>query len=756
MKLLDPWARSGLRSAGTLILFALALLHATGVWPLAPLAQLDRAIYDARLRWTMPATLDERVVIIDVDEHSLSQLGQWPWPHERLARLVNELVQRQAVAALGIDAVFAEPGRRSGLETLNRLARDPKTGSPAVATWLSRHNDAVDEDILLARALEGKPVVLGYYLISGPSAPRSGNLPPPLVPAPMSADHAGMLFWSGYGANIPILAKAATGGFFNAVISPDGVVRAAPLVAELDGALYSSLALNTLAASRGGVKTVQLWSTAARAISGLTVEFAGGGSLRLPLDQHGTALIPYRGPGGPAARSYRYIPASDVLLGQLPPKSLAGHIALLGFSTPGLMDLRATPVGRAYPGVEIHANLISGMLDGQLPEVPDYAPGYEVLCLIAAGLVLIIGLPALPLPWALILGLGTATVLTGLNTWLFLRHDLVLPLASGLTTTLAALVLNMGLGYLSESRSKRDLAQRFARYVPPELVHQILRAPEQYSMQAKATQLTVLFCDVRGFTRICESMAPLEVQALINDVLTRLTGVIRSHGGTIDKYIGDCVMAFWGAPVPTPDHAARAMQAAWAMTQAIATFNTSRTEQGLEPMRVGIGINTGVMSVGNMGSDMRLAYTVMGDAVNLAARLEQLTRVYDVDIIASDATRSQAGAGLVWQALGTARVRGRQQAVALYTLRAEPGTLPSAPLREELALWNQARAAWRQGDTALAHAKIRILTNSYVNYFLYQLASQRMNARADEFESYDPMAENDSLDTAPPEHTASQ
>ncbi|MDR0275088.1 MAG: adenylate/guanylate cyclase domain-containing protein [Burkholderiaceae bacterium] len=758
MKLLRPWARSGPRVAGTLILVLAALLHAAGVWSLKPLAQLDRVIYDARLRWTMPGTPDERVVIIDVDEHSLSQLGQWPWPREHLAQLVDELTERQAVAALGIDAVFAEPGRRSGLAALQKLARDPKAGDPAVAAWLHRLGDAINEDAILSRALRGKPVVLGYYFIGAPGSPRSGNLPPPLAPAPAGTGFAGLLSWSGYSANLPVLTRAAGGGFFNAVIDADGVVRSVPVVAELDGALYGSLALGTLAASRGGIKTVRLSSTgdspAARALNGLTAEFADGSSLRLPLDLRGTALTPYRGPGGAAGGSYRYISAADVLLGKLPPQSLAGRIALLGFSAPGLMDLRTTPVGEAYPGVEIHANLISGMLDGNLPQSPDYARGYEILGLIAAGLVLVIGLPALSLPWALALGLSTAAALAGLNTWLFLRHGLVLPLADSLAATLAALVLNMGWGYLVESRAKRDLARRFASYVPPELVRQILHDPRQYSMQAKATQLTVLFCDVRGFTRICESMAPLEVQALINDMLTRLTRVIRDHGGTIDKYIGDCVMAFWGAPLPAPDHATRAVQAAWAMTQAIAQFNVVRAAQGQEPMRIGIGINTGVMSVGNMGSEMRTAYTVMGDAVNLAARLEQLTRVYDVDIIASGATRAQAGPDLLWQALGAARVRGRQQPTDIYALRAEPGTAPSAALDAELALWNQARAAWRQGDTDATLIKIQSLANSYADCFLYQLASRRMTAPADQFERYDPMAENNAPETAPPQSAA--
>ena len=745
MKLPGPWARRGGRVLATLVIVVLAMLHAAGAWSLLPLAQLDRAIYDARLRWTMPATPDDRVVIVDIDEASLAQFGQWPWSRERLAQLVDELVVRQSVAALGIDAVFAEPERNPGLRALRELAADRQRGDPAVADWLARHQGAVDADDTLAQALRGKPVALGYYLTSDREGRRAGSLPPPLVPAPGAAAFSGLLAWDGYGANIGALTRsAATGGFFNAVADADGVVRSVPMVAGLDGAVYESFALATLRASRGGSGSARLLSTNGqthgRALTGLEVGLGDGSHLQVPLDPRGTALVPYRGPGGAGAGSYRYISAADVLRGTLASGSLAGKIVLVGFTTPGLMDLRATPAGEAFPGVEVHANLISGMLDGRIPQRPDYARGYDLLSLALAGVVLVAGLPALPVLGALALGLGTAAVLAGLNTWLFLGHDLVLPLATGLVMTLAALALNMGWGYFAESRAKRDLAQRFATYVPPELVREMLRNPERYSMKARAEELTVLFCDMRGFTRVSEAMEPLEVQALINDVLTRLTRVIRAHRGTIDKYIGDCVMAFWGAPVPAADHAAQAVRAAWAMTEAIAELNAERAAQGQEPVRVGIGINTGIMSVGDMGTDIRLAYTVMGDAVNLAARLEGLTRVYDVDIVASDTTRVRAGEGLVWQALDTVRVKGRQQPVDVFALRAPPDAAPSEALAAELALWSQALADWRAGDLVSANAKVQKLAHQNANYFLYRLYAERVASYMNASQEREPAA----------------
>ena len=710
----------------TAALVLLAVAHAAGLWSLAALHRLDEALYDRRLQLTMPQTLDERIVIIDIDERSLARVGQWPWSRARVAALVRELTERQQVAALALDAVFAEPDRSSGLQNLERLAREDLQHDPAFADWLARAAPQLDYDGVLARALQQGPVALGYYLSSDRDARRSGTLPRPL--AEVDAPPPGMLHWDGYGSNIaPLTAAAPRAGFFNSVADPDGKVRAVPLVAAFEGRLYESL---SLAALRLGLDNppLRLERVAGQAAGGLAAVTLGSGAqaLRVPVDARGAALVPFRGPGGPGGGSFRYISALDVLEGRLPAGELKGRYTLLGFTAPGLMDLRATPVGEVYPGVEVHANLLSGMLDGRIAVRPDYAAGYEVALLLALGLVLILGLPLLPVAASLGLGLALLAGILALDFSLYLGAGLAMPLATALVLTLTALAVNMALGYFVESRAKRELAQQFATYVPPELVRQMLRNPERYGMQARAEELTVMFCDLRGFTSLSETMEPLALQALLNDVLSRLTHVIRAHQGTIDKYMGDCVMAFWGAPVAQPDHARLAVDAAVAMSAAMRQLNAERAARGEPALAVGIGLNTGVMSVGNMGSDLRRAYTVIGDAVNLAARLESLSRVYQVDIVASQATVDHAAAGQhLWQELDRVRVKGKHQATTIHTVRAAPGQA-SAALQAELALWQAALPLWRAGSFEEFRTKVNELQQANANFFLYRLYAARV------------------------------
>ena len=721
-----PWQqlrRHAKRSLATAVLVLLALLHATGLLPVAALDRLDEALYDLRLLATMPRTLDERVVIIDIDEPSLARLGQWPWERARIAELVRELTGRQQVAALGLDVVFAEPDRGAGLAQLERLAREDLRGDAGFTAWLARHGAGLDQDAALARALAQGPTALAYYFTSDRAARRAGQLPHPV--ARLEPIPSGMLRWDGWGANIAPLASAARGaGFFNAVADPDGKLRAVPLLAGFDGGLHESLSLATLRLGQGS-PPLRLHLAGPQPGAALQALALGGGN-SVPLDARGTALVPYRGAGGPQGGSFRYISAADVLEGRLPAASLQGRYALLGFTAPGLMDLRITPVGEAYPGVEVHANMISALLDGRVPTRPDYARGFELLQLLAVGALLAIGLPLLPVAGALALGLGVAATLVALHTALYLGAGLVLPLATALVLTLAALALNMALGYFVESRAKRQLAAQFSAYVPPELVRQMLRNPERYTMQARTEELTVMFCDLRGFTRLSETMAPQALQALLNEVLSRLTHVIRAHGGTIDKYMGDCVMAFWGAPVPMADHARRAVDAALGMCAALTQLNAERAAAGAPPVAAGIGLNTGPMSVGNMGSDVRRAYTVIGDAVNLASRLQDLSRVYQVEVVASDTTVQQAaGADHIWQELDRVRVKGKTQAVRIHTLRAAAGA--AAPdLAEELALWRQALPLWRSARFDEFSTKVNILLHKNANFYLYRLYAERV------------------------------
>jgi len=724
-------SKHGPRIAVTLLPLIFAILHAVGAMPMGVLQRLDDLIYDARLRATMPGTLDERVVIVDIDEKSLAEVGRWPWPRDRMAQLVDTLFDDQHIALLGFDTVFAEADDSSGLRQLQQLATGALADQPGFAEQVQRLESTLDFDAQFARALKDRPVVLGYYFTSDRDGRTSGVLPAPVMQADALQGRTILATqWSGYGANIaPLAAAAPRAGFFNAIADRDGEVRSLPLLAEHGGRYYESLSLAMFRLLLGspqvapGFPSERFLTRHYQALESVRL-VQGNGSLAIPVDERVAALVPFRGKGGPQGGSFTYVPASDVLAGRLPADTLKGKIVLVGTTAPGLLDLRVTPVGETYPGVETHANQIASLLDGELVVKPDYALGYELVVLVVSGLVLALALPLLSAARAVALSVGVMALVVGLNFWLYLGHGLVLPLASTLVTAAFAFALNMSYGYLVESRAKRELAQLFGTYVPPELVDEMVKDPDSYSMTAATRELTVMFCDMRGFTQMSESLEPAQLQALLNTVFSRLTDIIRVHRGTIDKYMGDCVMAFWGAPVETASHAGLAVQTALDMAQAVQTINQERQQAGLPAIGVGIGLNTGVMCVGDMGSDVRRSYTVIGDAVNLGSRLEGLSRTYGVDIVASDTTRAQAQQ-FVWQELDRVRVKGKAQAVTICTPLGLREHLSEAQT-DELREWNQALKAWRAQEWDACDVHLLNLRRQNAEKVLYRLYGDRV------------------------------
>ena len=379
------------------------------------------------------------------------------------------------------------------------------------------------------------------------------------------------------------------------------------------------------------------------------------GPLRIPVDELVTSLIPYRGKHG----SFNYISAVDVLNERVDTAMLQGKIVLVGTSAPGLLDLRATPVQEVYPGVEVHANMISGMLDRNIKQKPPYVVGAEFVSLLIAGLAMALLLPLLnPLKSLLV----TVAVLLGVlftNLLVFHVGNLVLPLASGLLVISLLFALNMTYGYFVETRGKRQITGLFGQYVPPELVDEMARNPESFSMEGESREMTVLFTDVRGFTTISEGLDPEQLSQLMNEFLTPLTEVIYKHRGTVDKFMGDCIMAFWGAPLADPAHARNGILAGLEMHEILQKLTARIPVARAGPeIRIGVGLNTGRMSVGNMGSKLRTAYTVMGDAVNFASRLEGITKEYGADIIVGEGTKN-AVPDVVFRELDRVRVEGQ-------------------------------------------------------------------------------------------------
>ena len=410
----------GLRFLITLIPLGLALLHALGFVPTDALHQIDNQAYDVRLRASMPGTFESRVVIVDIDRASLAAVGPWPWPREQLATLVDALFEQQGIAVLGFDIVFPQP--------------DPQAGG----------------DALMAEALRDREVVLGYFFSNEPAARSSGVLPAPVLSADVLRGHPVRITqWDAVESNIPALAEAAPhAGAFNALPDKDGVVRSLPLLAEYQGRAYESLALAMFRRVLGlppvepGFASGLMMSRRFSGLESLRLQHDGQ-TIAIPVDERVSALVPYRGRGGPEGGSFAYVSAAEVLSGRLAPEQLRGKIVLLGTTAPELQDLRLTPVGADYPGVETHANLITGLLDGHLPVKPDYALGYELVVLVVSGLLLACALPHLGLWPGAALGLAVLLAVSGLNTWLHLRHGLVLPLAATALMVVTATLLGL-------------------------------------------------------------------------------------------------------------------------------------------------------------------------------------------------------------------------------------------------------------------------------------------------------------------------
>jgi adenylate cyclase len=714
-----------------LLLTVLAVLQLTHYLPADAIDRMDTFFAGLRMRLE-PPQLDPRVVIVDIDERSLAEVGRFPWSRDKVAHLVSQLTQHYQVAALGFDISFPEPDTSSGFDVLQKLARQELKNVPGLPQQLAQLQPQMDYDGLLANAMRGQPVVLGYSVSGGQI---KGALPrPAFTVEALNGRTLDAYTARGYEANLPRLQQAAQGaGIFTALPDRDGVVRSSALLQRIGDGYYPTLSLATVAVALRARAIAPLWegtvdslSAAQRQSGGLDAIalFHAQGQIRIPVGEGLTTAVQFRGRGGPQGGAFRYISAADVLSGAAPAAQLADTIVLVGTSAPGLNDLRATPVSAEYPGVEIHANLIKSILDDSFKARPDVATQLEVLQVLVVGLLLTLALPVLAPVWSILLSALTMGGAAALNFYLYSRHDAVLNLATVLLLALALFILNVAWGYFFEVRRGRALVSRFGEYVAPELVAEMAEDPEQYTMEGESRELSVMFVDVRGFTTISEGLEPKQLREYINRYLTAMSEIIRdSHRGTLDKYIGDAVMAFWGAPVHFADHASRAVATALLMQASAERLNADFLKRGWPALKIGIGLNSGLMHVGDMGSRIRRAYTVMGDAVNLAARLEGITKVYGVGIAVGQATRA-AAPEFSYRELDLVRVKGKQEPVAIF----EPLGLAHAlapALHSELQQWQQALAAVRAQQWEPAQALLAELV-AHTPHALYTLYAARV------------------------------
>lgn len=686
----------------------------------APLQRLEALAYDQRLNLTLPPpSLDPRIVIIDIDEKSLQEIGHWPWPRQIIATLVEQLFA-EGVAVVGFDMVFPEAERNSVDSVIEVLQQEPHSEQQqALIHSLRQRHDRFDNNLRFAAALRERDVVLGYIYDDF----RQGN-PVGLLPAPppiKNLDAALEALPTGatnFTANIPALQQATPyGGFFSLRPDADGVVRRAPLLARIGEQIYPALSTEILRlyqlVDEVEVKTAHIGQR--QVIEGLTI-----GPLTIPTDSEGRAIIPYRGGWG----SFPYIPATDVIHSRVDSASLEGAIALIGTTAHGLFDLRSTPVQSIYPGVEVHANLIAGALDQRFASRPEWATGVEFLATLALGLFIALVQPLLSALRLIVASLLLSVALIGVNFLLWWQSQFILAVALPLLMLVTISTFNLAYGFLHEARARRELKERFGQYVPPQLVQEMSDNPEAaYGFEGESRVMTVMFADIRGFTTISEVLDAGQLKQLLNRFFSPITRIIFEQHGTIDKYVGDMVMAFWGAPLHHEQHALYAVQAGLAMLRQVAQLDRQFQQEGLPPLHIGIGINSGTMNVGDMGSEYRRAYTVLGDAVNQGSRLEALTKFYGVSMLIGEETYARLDGAIPCREIDRVLVKGKREAVRLYEpLEPEDAaTLPLARYHEALqayrqGAWEEARTLFTQLDAAAPHPLYQLYLQRCIHY----------------------------------------
>ncbi|QNI01947.1 adenylate/guanylate cyclase domain-containing protein [Halomonas sp. SH5A2] len=690
------YAKKGrwLQWGGGIAIVVALLLDLVGWMPMPFLERLEWQTYDTRVRATLSEEADPSLAIIDIDERSLYEVGQWPWPRTVVAELVEMLFETYDAGLLGVDIVFAEPEGRVLESYWETLVSDYPE--------LEERSPPESGDAVLADTLANYPVVLGHYF----QASAAVDDPPPVgaLPSPVAVSEGDSLAVpepERFTSNLPKLQQSAMGGGFfdNPRVDDDGVFRRVPLLQRWEGELYPSLPLAMLMAMIGG-PTIDPQVGEGAGVAQLEALDVGG--FKIPVDNQGAALVPWYGERG----HFAYISAVDVINERVEPEALAGKTLILGASAPGLMDLRSTPVGSVFPGPEVNMTLLAGMLHQSFKAQPPWVAGAELVSLVLLGALMTFLYPRLSAPVLLAVSAGLLGMTLGGNLWAW-QQGLVLPLASFAVLLVLQMLWHLALNFLRESQHKRWVAERFGQYVPPKLVDDMVDSGESLGLAGEERELTVLFSDVRGFTAFSESIPPAELTLVMNRLLTPLTGAIHAHDGTIDKYMGDAIMAFWGAPIHDAAHAEHALEGAFAMLEALEDINQIFTQEGKPALAMGVGLNTGPMSVGNMGSSFRMAYTVMGDNVNLGSRLEGLTKAYGVSVLVSESTAQQAP-NWCFRKLDKVRVKGRSAPLWVLEPLGKWKALTQSQ-REWQAAFEQAVALYQAASLSEAQAAFNAL-----------------------------------------------
>ncbi len=717
-----------IRSIITILVLIPFSMHLFSVDGFNFLNQMEYWAYDTKVSLTMPNTKDENLVIIDIDEKSMSEFGQWPWPRDILADMVDVLFDHYQINVLGFDMQFPEPDRHDDLDLIDELEFKYAGDEILTTLNLNEFREQRNRDKKFAESIKNRAVVLGFTLSD--EAYEVGALPEPVIDLSKFPEYAEFPFieLEGHIGNLETLqdSSVSAGNFNPLTIDSDGKIRGIAMLSKKDNMVYESL---SFAIARKALKaeTIQFANdsfneapvTAANvsAIVMAGTEYFVGDDMKM--------LIPYRGKEG----SFDYFSAADIINKKIDKVRLAGVIAIVGSTVSGLRDLRVAPIAENFPGVEMNANMVSGIMLNTVKHTPESAYVMELFVLLIVAILFTMLLPRLPVLKASLLTLIVLLLLWFGSLYFWNYHNEVLPITTSLLFVMTLFLAHLIYGSFIESRNKQQLSKLFGQYVPPALVDEMESDLTHYTMETKQAELTVMFVDIKSFTSLSEALSAEQVAQLLNEFLTTMTEVIHNKRGTIDKYMGDAIMAFWGAPLDDEDHAQNAVETAFLMQDKMQELNAKLSARGLPNIDICIGINTGNMSVGNMGSEFRMAYTVIGDSVNLASRLEALTRIYDVRIMLGQNTR-RALKEILCVELDTVLVKGKGEPTTIYEpigLVADM-TKAQATMLEKQAL---ALATYREGNWVDSIRLFQELKNQFPEKSLFEIFIQRLEVLLD-------------------------
>jgi adenylate cyclase len=705
----------------SLALYLLSWLAPAAAPGLRLLNELETRTLDLRFRLRGPRKPSPKIVIVGIDQKSEDLLGRWPFPRTVFAQALDFLHDAKA-RVVAFDVGFPEPDENSALKAVHELRRRAAASgdlTPPFAAQLDRMERDADTDRKLGEAIAHfDNTILGYFFIFDRAEAQSQDPKEladfvnylsfqcyPRVVKPKGGVQFEGLEAVGLSPVLPSFAENAKNfGFFNVRQDSDGTVRSEPVVIRYQNSYYPSLDIATALAFTNEPldKVAVVFNT-----NGLSrVDL---GSTRVPADTEGMVRIDFHGPAG----TYPTYSIADLVLHKAPPEAFRDRIVLFGPTATGIADMRPTPFDSFFPGVEVHANFIDNLLAGSFIRSGPRENFIDMLVLVLFSLPVGVAVSALrPLRSALLLPVVAALFLLSVQH-AFSAYGLLYAVFLPMATLFATYSTVVSYSFFFEEREKKQVRGAFQQYMAPEVISQVLDRPELLRLGGDEKHLTAMFSDIRGFTTLSEGLTPGGLVELLNEYFSEMTEVIFKNQGTLDKYIGDAIMAFWGAPLDIPDHAARACRAALEMASALTRLQERWQQQGRPRIDIGIGLNTGPMLVGNMGSERRFNYTIMGDSVNLASRLEGVTKSFGTRIIVSESTRAEALSVGTFRELDMIRVKGKTKPVTIYELLGP--SEEQARYADLIERFSEALQRYREGHWPAALALFEKLQKDYPN-----------------------------------------